>query len=436
MTYYNKLLKSGLKPSRRSVLKGLAASAAAGTLAMPTYVRAQTAGKIKLGYISPTTGPLASFGETDGYTLEKIRAVLGGKLAANNGNTYEIEILDRDSQSNPNKSAEIAGNLILNDEIQLLLPASTTDTILPAAEQAELYETPCLSSGAPWQAVIMPRGGDKQSFNWTYHFFWGLDEALNTFVGLWNGLETNKKVGMLFPQNIDGETWGNDQYGLPVPTKKAGYEVFVPGYFQPRTNDFSAQIAEFKKNDCDIVGGITYPDDLKTFVTQCNQQGFKPKAVTVAAALLFPSSVEAMGPLGNGMSSEVWWTPAFPFKSSLTGETSQQLADQWETDTKKQWTQPLGYSHALLEVAIDVLKRSSDPTDRESVRDALAATDLESLVGHIKFDGSVHKNVCKTPIFGGQWVKGEKWPYDLKIVDNSVNQLFQPQQKIQPIQWP
>jgi len=435
MTYYNRIVKSGLTPSRRSVLKGLAASAAAGTLAMPTYVRAQTAGKIKLGYISPTTGPLASFGETDGYTLQKIRAVLGGKLTANNGNTYEIEILDRDSQSNPNKSAEIAGNLILNDEIQLLLPASTTDTILPAAEQAELYETPCLSSGAPWQAVIMPRGGDKQSFNWTYHFFWGLDEALNTFVGLWNGLETNKKVGMLFPQNIDGETWGNDSYGLPVPTKKAGYEVFVPGYFQPRTNDFSAQIAEFKKNNCEIIGGITYPDDLKTFVTQCNQQGFKPKAVTVAAALLFPSSVEAMGPLGNGMSSEVWWTPAFPFKSSLTGETSRQLADQWEADTKKQWTQPLGYSHALLEVAIDVLKRASDPTNRESVRDALAATDLESLVGHIKFDGAVHKNVCKTPIFGGQWVKGEKWPYDLKIVDNSVNQLFQPQQKIQPIQW-
>ena len=49
-----------------------------------------------------------------------------------------------------------------------------------------------------------------------------------------------------------------------------------------------------------------------------------------------------------------------------------------------------------------------------------------TLVGHIKFDGSPHKNVCKTPIFGGQWVKGEKWPYDLKIVDNTVNQLFAP----------
>ncbi len=431
MTYYNKLVKAGV--SRRAVLRGMGAGVAASTLAMPTYLRAQTAGKIKVGYLTPATGPLGLFGETDGYTVQKIRDVLGGTLTANNGNTYEIEFLERDTQSNPNKAAELAGDLILNEEVHLLAPASTTDTILPSMEQAELYETPCISSGAPWQAVIMPRGGGE--FDWTYHFFWGLDEALNTFVGLWNGLDTNKKVGMLFPQNIDGETWGNNDYGLPVPTKAAGYEVTIPGYFQPRTNDFSAQIAEFKNAGVDIIGGITYPDDLKTFVTQCNQQGFKPKAVTVAAALLFPGGVEAMGPLGNGMSSEVWWTPAFPFKSTITGQVSRDLADQWETDQKRQWTQPLGYSHALLEVVIDILKRSADPLDRVANRDALAATDITTVVGPIKFAGGPHKNVSTTPIFGGQWVKGEKWPYDLKIVDNSVNQLFEPEQKIAPIAW-
>lgn len=429
MAFINKLIR----PNRRTVLKGLGASVAASSLAMPTVLRAQTAGKIKMGYISPATGPLGLFGETDGFTVQKIREALGGQLQSSNGDIYELEILERDSQSNPNKAAEIAGDLILNDEVNILVPASTTDTILPSMEQAELYETPCISSGAPWQAVIMPRGGGE--FNWTYHFFWGLDEALNTFVGLWNGLETNRKVGMLFPQNIDGETWGNEDYGLPRPTREAGYEVTIPGYFQPRTNDFSAQISAFKEAGCEIIGGITYPDDLKTFVTQCNQQGYKPKAVTVAAALLFPGSVEAMGPLGNGMTSEVWWTPAFPFKSSITGQTGQQLADQWETEQKRQWTQPLGYSHAVMEIALDVLKRSSDPLDREANREALAATDLQTVVGRINFTGQPHKNICTTPIFGGQWVKGEKWPYDLKIVDNTVNQLFPPEQKIVALTW-
>ena len=429
MAYINKLIR----PTRRGVLRGMGAGLAASVLGSPAVLRAQTAGKIRMGYITPETGPLGLFGETDGYTVQKIRDALGGRLQSANGDVYEIEILERDSQSNPNKAAEIAGDLILNDEVHLLVPASTTDTILPAMEQAELYETPSISAGAPWQAVIMPRGGGE--FDWTYHFFWGLDEALNTFVGLWNGLETNRKVGMLFPQNIDGETWGNEEYGLPVPTRAAGYEVTIPGYFQPRTNDFSAQIATFKQAGCDIIGGITYPDDLKTFVTQCNQQGFKPKAVTVAAALLFPGSVEAMGPLGNGMTTEVWWTPAFPFKSSITGQTSREIADQWESEQNRQWTQPLGYSHSVLEVAIDVLKRSADPLDREANREALAATDLDTVVGHINFSGQQHKNVCTTPIFGGQWVKGEKWPYDLKIVDNSVNQLFEPQQKIVALNW-
>ena len=430
MTYYNKLVRSGI--SRRSLLRGAGAGMVS-TLALPGYLRAQTAGKIRMAYITPATGPLGLFGETDSYTVQKIRAALGGTITAANGSTYELEILERDSQSSPNKAAEIAGDLILNDEVHLMVPASTTDTILPVMEQSELYETPCISAGAPWQAVIMPRGGGE--FDWTYHFFWGLDEALNTYVGLWNGLESNKVVGMLFPQNIDGETWGNEDYGLPAPTRAAGYEVVIPGYFQPRTNDFSAQIAEFKAKGCEIIGGIAYPDDLKTFVTQCNQQGFKPKAITVAAALLFPGGVEAMGGLGNGMTTEVWWTPAFPFKSSLTGQTGREIADQWEADQKRQWTQPLGYSHALIEVAIDILKRSADPLDREANREAMAATDLSTVCGPVRFAGTPHRNICTMPIFGGQWVQGANWPYDLKIVDNTVNQLFPPEQKIVPIAW-
>jgi branched-chain amino acid transport system substrate-binding protein len=346
-----------------------------------------------------------------------------------------VEILVRDAQSDPNKAAELAGDLILNDEIHLMIPASTTDVINPVADQAELYEVPCISTASPWQAFVMPRGGAETPFNWTYHFFWGLEDALGTFVGLWDSIETNRKVGMLFPQNADGETWGNMDYGLPAPTLAAGYEIVMPGFFQPRTNDFTAQIAQFKEAGCDIVGGITYPDDLKTFVTQANQQGYKPKAVTVAAALLFPSGIEAMGELGNGMSSEVWWTPAFPFTSSLTGKTGRELADQWEAETGRQWTQPLGYSHAIWEVALDILKRSTNPLDRTANRDSMIATDLNTLCGPIKFGAGPHQNICKTPVFGGQWVTGETFPYDLKIVDNSVSDLMEPEQPMALITW-
>lgn len=426
--------KTLARPTRRTVLQGIGAGAATSVLGAPMVARAQTAGTIKLGFIAPTTGPLALFGETDGWAVGKVKEFLKDGLETASGR-YNVEILIRDSQSDPNRSAEVAGDLILNQDVHLLLPSSTTDTVSPAADQAELYECPCLSTGAPWQAIIFPRGGQEKPFKWTYHFFWGLGEALNTFVGLWNTIETNRKVGMLFPQNADGETWGNNDYGLPAPTQKAGFEIVVPGYFQPRTNDYTAQINAFKQAGCDIVGGITYPDDLKTFVNQCAQQGYKPKAVTVAAALLFPSGVQALGPLGDGMSSEVWWTPAFPFKSTISGQVSREIADSWESETKKQWTQPLGYSHAIWEVALDVLKRSKNPLDREANREALVATKMDTLIGKVDFSSGPHANVSTTPIFGGQWVKGEKWPYDLKIVDNTVNQLFKPEQAMKIMPW-
>ncbi|MCT4577708.1 ABC transporter substrate-binding protein [Donghicola sp.] len=418
---------------RRTLLKGLGAVTAA-TIALPHGARA-AAKTIKVGVISPMTGPLSLFGYTDDYTANKIMDLVKDGIEIG-GETYNIEILLRDAQSNPNKAAEIAGDLILNDEVHIMLPASTTDINNPTADQCELYGVPCISSNSPWQAFVMPRGGAEQPFEWTYHFFWGLEDVLGTFTGMWKSIETNGKVGMLFPRNADGETWGNNDYGLPPAVRDAGFEAFAPSMFEPRTNDFSAQIAEFKANNCEIVGGITYVADLKTFITQCNQQNYHPKVVTVAAALLFPSGIEAMGELGTGMSSEVWWTPAFPYTSSLTGQTSRDLADIWESETGKQWTQPLGYAHALWEVILDTLKRSENPLDRMANRDALAATNLDTIVGNIRFGDGPHANICKTPIFGGQWVEGEKWPFDLKIVDASLNpDVLQPEAQMFPIAW-
>ncbi len=419
--------------TRRDALKTVGAATAA--LAMPSLARAATsAGTIKVGFISPTTGPLALFGETDSYTLDKMRALFASGLDIG-GKNYNIEIVARDDQSDPNKAAQLAGDLILSEKVHLMIPASTTDTINPVADQCELNGVPCISAGAPWQAVVMPRGGKDKPFDWTYHFFWGLEDALATYVGLWKSVETNKKVGMLFPRNADGETWGNRDYGLPPAVEAAGFKTVIPSMFQPRTNDFSAQISEYKNAGCDIVGGISYPSDLKTFINQCSQQNYHPKVVTVAAALLFPSGIEAMGKLGDGLSTEVWWTPAFPFKSSLTGENCRQLADGWESVQKKQWTQPLGYSHALWEVAVDTLKRSANPLDRTAIRDALKAVNLNTMVGPIKFTGKPHPNICKTPILGGQWVKGEKWPFDLKIVDNSVSKVVPTEGKLKLLTW-
>jgi len=154
---------------------------------------------------------------------------------------------------------------------------------------------------------------------------------------------------------------------------------------------------------------------------QAAQAGFKPQICTVAAAFLFPSAVNALGDRGDGMSTEVWWTPAYPFKSSLTGQTAAELAAEWEKTTGKQWTQPIGYAHALWEVGFAAL-RNSDPKDKNSLRDAIAGLDFETIVGPVKFKGSPIKNVAVTSLSGGQWrkSKGGKSQYELLIVHNGT----------------
>ena len=106
--------------------------------------------------------------------------------------------------------------------------------------------------------------------------------------------------------------------------------------------------------------------------------------VTLGKALLFPAAIEALGDLGDGLTTEVWWTPSHPFKSSLTRQSAKQLADAYEAATKKQWTQPIGFVHALFEVAVDTLKRTQGPRRarrRSATRSRRPTSD--TIVGHV-----------------------------------------------------
>ena len=103
---------------------------------------------------------------------------------------------------------------------------------------------------------------------------------------------------------------------------------------------------------------------------QAAQQGYKPKLATVAKVLLFPSDVKALGSLVNNVATDAWWTPNMPWKSSLTGETCQQIASQYEAATGQQWVQSLS-NYSLFEVAYAALIASGDPHDKAAVADAM-----------------------------------------------------------------
>ena len=72
----------------------------------------------------------------------------------------EFEVIVKDSQSNPNRAAEVAKELIVDDEIDMMLVASTPETTNPVATTCEAEEIPCLSTVAPWQPYFIGQQGN------------------------------------------------------------------------------------------------------------------------------------------------------------------------------------------------------------------------------------------------------------------------------------
>jgi branched-chain amino acid transport system substrate-binding protein len=409
---------------RRKVVKLIAASGAS-AIALPwMFQTGRAAGRpIKIGMVSPQTGPIAAFGEADQWVLAEAKKTLAQGITVA-GEQHPVEILYRDSQSNPNRASEVTVQLINRDKVDIVIGSSTGDTVVPVADQCELAGVPCITADDPWEDFFFGRKGNPaKGFEWTYHFFWGFGMVANLFADMWLSMPTNKKVGLMLTNDQDGIAASDKEHGIAVTFRKKGLEVVDLGLYPPLSDDFNAQIGQLKANNCEIACGIFNPPQFAIFWTQCAQQGYRPKIMTPPKALLFPTAVEALGARGEGTSTEVWWSQHHPYKSGLTGQTAQQFCDAYTAATGKQWTQPIGFKHANIEVAIDALKRAKK-LEPAAIRDAIAETNYNSLVGPITWKGGGAKNpvpnVCTTPLVGGQWKKGKKFKYDLHNVYNKT----------------
>ncbi len=411
--------KSTLPMTRRQLLGTAAAGAAvAASSSFPTPALA--ADKVlKIGYLSPRSGPFAPFAEADVFLLDKMREALKDGIE-NNGTNYKVVFLDADDQSNPDQATSVVQKMINSYEVNLVL-AQGALTINNVSAQCEAAGIPSITTMTPWQAWMFPLGGKPDTgFEYSNFFFWGLEDIMSTYIGMWSGLDTNKKVATCFSNDVPGQAFSDAQLGFPAALKAAGFEAVDVGLFEPGSNDFSRQIAAYRDAGCDIVTGLFDPPDWIVFWRQAQQAGFKPKVATPAKALLFPAGIQALGQSANNMSTEIWWTPQYPFKSSITGETAKELADSFEKTTGRRWTQPIGVVHALFEAGIAALKQADDPTDPDSVQETMTKLKIDTIVGNLDWGSSPIKNVAKMAIAGGQWRVDDKENFDLAVTYNKA----------------
>jgi branched-chain amino acid transport system substrate-binding protein len=420
---------------RRRFLQLTALSGAAALAGCGTSNALADRQPVKLGYVSPQSGPLFAFGEADAFVLEEVRRVFKDGLQVG-GRAHPVEILARDSQSSAARAGEVARDLITRDQVTLMLAASTPETTNPVADACEEAGTPCITTATTYQPWYLardpaPNPRDPKPYRWTWHFFWGLEDIVAVFAEMWAQVEHNQVLGGLWPDDGDGRAWSGS---FPKVLGSQGYEIVDPGRYPDQKDSFAREIDEFKARRADIVTGVPLPSDFATFWKQAAERRYRPRIVTVGKAPLFPAFIEAMGD-AEGVSTEVWWSPGHPFRSSLTGASAGRLAGDYERRTGRQWIQPLGFVHALFEVAAAVLKRAGNFGDTQAVADAIRATSMSTVVGPVDWTSNQadFPNVARTPLVGGQWRRGRRWPFELEIVSNTVHPEIPTTSTLQPI---
>jgi branched-chain amino acid transport system substrate-binding protein len=431
--------------SRRELLKrgavGAGGLVVSGALADPIWARPITwdaSNTITIGFVSPLTGPAGGFGEGDPYIISLAKKGFAKGLTVG-GKKYAVNIVNKDSQSSPATAAQVANTLIHSNNVDLMLTTSTPEVVNPVADACEAAGVPCVGTVDPWESFYFGRGakpGGPDPFHYSFLFSFGTQQFADAYEDLWPQVKTNKVVGVMYPNDTDGNAFRSSLIPL---LEKAGYKVFDPGGYQDGQTDFTSLITGYKKHNCEIFHCAPIPPDFTTLWKQAAQQGYTKmcKIAQLAKTGLFPSQIAASGKLGPYLASGAYWTPHFPYSSPLTGLSSKHIGDGYTAKTGRQWNQQLGASMSLFDVAQAVLEKSGNPKDKTAVANAMKTLSVMTPSGRLHWGVGGKRNpvpnVVTTPIIGGQWVPSKgKFPLDFVLCEHSDDHNVPIQARLKP----
>jgi branched-chain amino acid transport system substrate-binding protein len=428
------------------VLRGLGAgalaTAAGGVLAACSSdsegsSASSSTGTINIGYIAPFTGAISGFASGDRFVIDTIRGTSAyAKGIRAGGRNYQVNIIVTDSQSDPNRASQLARQLILNNNVDMLLVSSTPETVNPVAVVAQTEGVPCVGTNDPWESWYSGLGGDPTKATATFQyctlFFFGLKDLNDCFVPMWNRIGAHpRNVALQYPNDADGNAF---RAALPGMMLKENYTPIDGGAYTDGTTDFSPMITQFKQTNCQYLSNCPLPPDFNRFWRQANQQGWKPRLATVAKVLLFPADTVALGPLVNNIATDSWWGPYMPYTSSLDPKLrAVDLANNFMAQTGRQWVQSIGGTYSLFEIAHRVFRGVSDPHDRQEVAQAIHKVNYKGMSGLLNFSGGPAPGVAITKIVGVQWkATSGRFPFEMKVVDNTLNPVVPAKTKLEP----
>ncbi|MBQ6381349.1 MAG: ABC transporter substrate-binding protein [Clostridia bacterium] len=372
---------------------------------------------IKIGYVNPTTGPLAGNGEGCEWAVKQITDYVNEHPITVDGKQKKIQVIVYDSKSDQNTCTEMAQKLIEEDNIDLMIAIQTPNTVIPVAQIAERYGVPCIATQSP----VDPLAASLDEFKWTYDFFYTLDEVYESQRALWTKAGyapgSGAKIGLLFANDTDGTSW-HDLFIKRL--AEDGYTAVDPGQYASKTTDFTNVANKFKEADIDLIAGTNIPPDFMNAYNAIIEAGVEVDGVTMGKCCLLQSDVEALGELADGIMTQVWWAPTNPFKSDLTGLNCSEINERYKADNGRVMPQPTAFAYASLELAVQTFT-AAGTTDKQKVYEAIGALKCQTIVGSVDYSKKLKGLPYSSSVLtGGQWQRDENGELNLVIIDNSL----------------
>ncbi len=356
------ILKTGLAGLGAAVVPGIAA-------AQKRYGPGADDKEIKIGGISPYSGPASSYG-----TIGKGIKAYFDKINAEGGiNGRKLNFISYDDGYNPSRTVEMARKLVEQDEVLFIFNVLGTPTNSAIHKYMNQQKVPQL-----FNATGATKWGDPKAYPWTIG--WQPSYQSEAFIYAQHILDTkpNAKIGIIYQNDDYGRDYlkgfedGLGDKAKTMIVKKVSYEA--------TDATIDSQMVDLKASGADTFFNITIPKFAAQAIKKAADIGWKPTHYL------------------NGVSASVGSTiiPAGP-ENAVGVITAYYLKDPtdsaWQaTPEYKDWLAwmqkyfPGGdlkdannvFAYAVSQTLVEVLKKCGDNLTRENIMRQAASLDHTS----------------------------------------------------------
>lgn len=346
---------------------------------------------IKFGAPLPLTGPLAPEAQKqkEGYDLwaETVNAAGGVDVG---GKKMPVEIVYTDYQSKTPRAVQAAEKLITQQNVNFLFAPFGSGATKAASVVSERYGVPTIAATA----------SSSQVYDQGYKYLFGTFTPNESLTDPLSKLAVEKDPSIkrvailarndLFPLAIAKE--------MEKSAKARKLEIVLFEKYAINTMDHSSALAQVKAANADWIMATGYVNDLILLRKQMGDQRIGAKLVTMIAGPAYQEFIDATGQGAENVSSAAWWHPSAKYDGADVFGTTANYVKVFQAKHGRvpDYTQASSsVAGALFQMAIE----KAGSLDRDKVRDALAALDVTTFFGPVKFGKTGQINSLEPPVF-------------------------------------